>query len=93
LRNLSRPDRLRAGLSKINGKRDRDVIKTEGGRECRDAEMKPKKFPVSSITTIYVERLFLECVFMLNTGTESNFIKIGSIPDAQIFREDKLHIV
>jgi len=56
--------------------------------------MNHKKFPISLITTISVERLLPECVFMLDTGIELNIIKARSVyPNAQILREDKFHII
>jgi len=48
----------------------------DGGREYRVAMINSKKFPASlSITTISVEELFPEHVFLLDTGAELNFIK------------------
>jgi len=57
---------------------DRDSRDGTGGRECRVAVINPKKFPASLIT-ISVEELLLECVFMLDTGAESNLIKARSV--------------
>jgi len=62
------------------------------GRECRIAEH--KKFLASLITTIFVEGLFPELVFMLDSSAKSNFIKARSLhSDMQILRKDRLHLV
>jgi len=56
--------------------------------------MNPKKFSASPITTISLEGLLPERVFMIDTGTEPNLIKARNIhPGTQILREDKLHII
>jgi len=47
---------------------DRDSGDRIAGRECRIAVINPKRFAVFPITIIFVEGLFPEFVFMLDTG-------------------------
>jgi len=84
---------ISSGLEQdTSGERDRDSG-TRGG-ERRGAVMNPKKFLASHITTISVEGLIPERVFMIDTYAEPNLIKARNVhPDTQILREDKLHTV
>jgi len=78
----------------MSGERDRDSRDGTRRRERRVAVMNPKKFSASLITTISVEELLPERVFMIDTGAKPNLIKARNVhPDTQILREDKLHIV
>jgi len=92
---LEASERTSNGLEQnTSGECDRDSGDGTGERECRGTRINPKKFPASPITTISVEELLPERIFMLDTGAESNLIKTRNIhPDTQILREDKLHIV
>jgi len=84
---LSRPEQ------NTSNERDKNTGDGTGGRECRVVVINLKKFPTSPITTISVEGLLPERIFMLDTGAEPNFIKVRSVySDAEISREDKLHI-
>jgi len=85
---LSRPEQ------NTSSERDKNTEDGTGGRECRVVVINFKKFPTSPIITISVEGLLPERIFMLDTSAEPNFIKVRSVySDAEIPREDKLHIV
>jgi len=73
---------------------DRDSRDGIRERECRVAVINPKMFSASPITIISVEGLLPELVYMLDTGVDTNLIKVKTLhPNTKIHKEDKLHIV
>jgi len=79
-KSLEASGRTSSGLEQdTSDEYDRDSGDGIGGREYRVAVIYPNKFPVSLITTISVEELIPERVYMLNTGAELNHIKVRSV--------------